>query len=198
MDPSTKYVLIATVILAAIILVALLARHFNSHDSYTVLSPATPLLQDAMSKVLNDINLIGSYGRAFLGAKVAGAPSGMDDDAISKMGGGVPILNTARIPVSHLTHALEKSAARIKRTPPSWDNYAQIYRALGGSDLFMGKSAQSYIDAGQTTQQLIASNPGDPDVLYYTIAGDSLISMGRQIRALVADIHNLGVALDLE
>lgn len=197
MDPTTKYVLVATVILATIILIALLARHFTSHDSYTVLSPATPLLQDAMSKVLNNINLISSYGRAFLDAKTAGAPNGTKD-AAGKTASGVPVLNFALAPVRHLTAALENSAARINRTPPSWDNYAQIYRALGGSDASMYRSAQSYVDAGLAAQQFIASNPGDPDVLYYTIAGSALTSLGRQIRALSASIHNLGVALDLE
>lgn len=198
MDPTTKYVLVATVILATIILIAILARHFTSHDSYTVLSPATPLLQDAMSKVLDDISLISSYGRAFLGAKAAGAPSEAKAAAAGKTAADLPILNSALAPVRQLTVALENSAARIKRTVPSWDNYAQIYRALGSSDGSMYKSAQSYIDTGLTVQQFIASSPGDPEVLYYTIAGSALISLGRRIRALVADIHNLGVALDLE
>lgn len=200
MDPNTKYILIATVVVAAIILVALLSRHLTKHDAYTVLSPATPLLQDAMGRVLDDINLISSYGREFLNAKTAGAVSTPEGVAVkmSKDSSAATVVDTARIPVQNLTVALENSASRIKRSVPSWDNYAQIYRALGGSDSSMLKSAQSYIDAGRAAQQFIAQNPGDADTLYYTIAGSALIGLGRQIRSLTVSIHDLGVSLDLE
>jgi hypothetical protein len=198
MDPTTKYIVIATVIVVAIILMAMMSRHCRSHDSYTVLSPATPLLQDAMSRVLNDINLISSYGRAFLNAKTAGAintPQGVVPQPGSS---STPVIDAAHAPVHQLTTMLENAASRIKRTVPSWDNYAQIYRALGGSDASMYKSGESYVDAGREAHQYVAQNPGDASNLYYTIAGDALIKLGRQIQHMTTSLHNFGSALDLE
>lgn len=209
MDPTTRYILLATVVVAALIIVALMAqRRRGGHqppwprpqsECFTLMTPATPLTEDAMKKVLGDIRLICSYGEAFLSANTpaaqkeegCGAPSGHTER-------GKPWVAAAREPVKAITVALGTAGDKIHRTAPSWDNYALIYRSLSGSDGLIGKSAGGYIELGRAAHQHIAENPGDPDTMYFTVAGDALIRMGRQIRGLTRSIHELGSALDLE
>lgn len=193
MEKSAQFVIIATVIIAAIIIVAVLSKCLRRRaqppaEKFTMVSPATPLLVDAMKNVTDDIRLICTYGKTFVDAA---ANTGAPPEA-------VPVLGNAVTPVRQVALILEGAASRIKATPPSWDNYAQIYRALSGSDASMCRSAQEYISAGRTAHQFVADNPGDQHTLYYTVAGNALISIGQQIRILTADVHRLGAVLDLE
>lgn len=86
--------------------------------------------------------------------------------------------------VARLTSALEAALAALGGAPPTYVNYLAIYRGLASSDRALLAAADEYAAASKRCTDSGKAN--------------TLAAMSTQLRRLVANVHRLGGALDVE
>lgn len=100
--------------------------------------------------------------------------------------------------IARMTGALDRAEQVLGGAPPTYANYLGVYRGLASTDRTLLGAAKAYIEIGHDLRQRPSpSEPGDltdPAALL----GGTLVSMGTQLRRVVASVHRLGAALDVE
>ena len=206
MDSDVRCIIFAAAVAAVLILAAMFARcrrqrprgrgssaGHPGQEPYAAgpiaSAVAPPPARRAIERVRADLGLIVAYGEDFLAAD---SPASTEGDP------GSGALAEISPGVAALVKVAGDARACIARSPPTWDHYSRLYDALNGSDAPMAHTARGRAAAGHAAHQQVAAEPGGASAPYYTTAGDALIRLGGQVRALMADVHGLGSALDLE
>jgi hypothetical protein len=186
---TTAGLCLGAIIALALALIAWFAwrRWRRAPDHFTYATPATPRVREAVGALFASLRHVAALGRA-AEAQIAGHPD----------------LEGARHGVSHVARTLDCAGDRISCAPPTYANYLGLYRGLAGSDAALLCAANAYVAAGHETHREAAASPttgtgtfcaaraSDADV------GNALIAFGHALPLVVADVHRLGAALDVE
>jgi hypothetical protein len=189
MKPSSAY--LGAVLLIALILIAFFAwrrrQRARRLESFYYTTPAVPRLREAAAELFAGLHLVADLGRRFEGQAAALA------DASPVAG--------ERLSAAQMTRALELTASALSGAPPTYANYLAVYRGLTSTDAALLDAADAYRDAGRRAHQAVAraaAGGAAEDTGALAALGGTLLELGAQVRRVVADVHRLGVALDVE
>jgi hypothetical protein len=200
---TANSIYIAIILVMIVIIIAFFAwrswkkRHGADGFSYT--TPATPRVREAVSDLFASLKQMVALGREFecSAERVSAAPQlAVVSDAASIAG--------ARLSACQMIAALDNAEKGLSGAPPTYANYLAIYRGLTSTDVELLNAADAYTNAGYQVHQAIAraqglvtcSGPAPGGDL--ADLGNALKAMGSQLRRVVAAVHRLGVALDVE
>lgn len=168
-----------------------------------VSTPATPRVREAVGDLSAALGRIVGAGSQFL---IRAEPWS------ARLPAGSPplgVINGARRSADQVVRVLRNARLAIEKTPPTYTNYASLYKGLVTADSAFLGAARGYLDAGEQAHQIIeqdrqveaASSASTSPVLdeaELAELGVFLIEMSRLTRSVVVAVHRLGVALDLE
>jgi hypothetical protein len=180
---STKNAYIGVVIVLIIIVIAYCGWRYwrgkRSRDHFSLATPATPRVREAVGDLFVSLKAMSDLGATF------------DQLASTPEASARPDISSARVGVATLTRTLNQFEKRLSGSPPTYVNYLAIYRGLSSTDRTLLDASDAYTSLGQGIQQ-------KEDTLLAAQLGGTLIDVGRQLRRVVAGVHRLGVALDVE
>ncbi|NBU26464.1 MAG: hypothetical protein EBS39_12795 [Gammaproteobacteria bacterium] len=197
---SSSTICLGAILIIAMIVIAYFAgcrrkRHHRHHrrtlgpaerhqrDAFSYTTPATPRVQDAVADLFAALKHMVALGRSF---EEASAPAALHPTA--------EVAN-ARRSAAVLVRALDRAEKGLSGTPPTYANYLAFYRGLASDDASLLAAADAYTEAGRRALHSMAPDAHDSDV---ASLGNTLISMGGQLRLVVRAVHRLGAALDVE
>lgn len=152
-------------------------RHGTEHFSLS--TPATPRVREAVGDLFVSLKHMVSLGLSF-------------QDQVDRA--GRTDLAGARQSVAQITKTLGAAEKQLGGVPPTYVNYLAVYRGLTSTDRTLLSASDTYATAGLELHQQAATTGSGDDVTL----GNSLMAIGRQLRHVVAGVHRLGVALDVE
>jgi len=184
--PSTSIYLGVILVIAMIIIAFFALRHWKKRsggaDRFTYATPATPRIREAVGDLYASLKHMVVLGRSF------------EDQASRPAFAGRADIQGARRGAAQMVEALDRAEKGLSGAPPTYANYLAVYRGLMSTDRTLLGAADAYINAGHGVHQgVVLSGSGEEAAL-----GNTLLAMGRQLRQVVAGVHRLGVALDVE
>lgn len=186
-DMSSHHLYLGVILVIALMLIAYFAwrRWRRRGDHFTYATPATPRVNEAVGELFAALRCMATLGRSF-GEQAASSPD-------------LPGLAGAASGVALTTAALGRAEQTLGGAPPTYANYLGVYRGLVSTDRTLLGAAEAYIGAGHGLHQQVAlMAAGDPASGPVASLGGTLIAMGAQLRRVVASVHRLGAALDVE
>jgi len=182
---SSTHIYYAAIVALVLIIVAYFGvKRWRGHtDRFSIATPATPRVREAAGDLFAVLKNLGDLGRSFCAAAA-----------------DRPEFAASRVGVTHLLAGLDVVQKQLVDSPPTYVNYLAIYRGLAGSDRELLSASDAFIKAGFDTSQAIAlRNNGDyPTAGETANAGNTLSTIGKQLRVVGSATHRLGVALDVE
>jgi hypothetical protein len=179
---------LGVILVIVIVIIAFFAwRLWRSHvgrDRFTYSTPSTPRMREAAGCLFANLQHMVTLGRSF-------------EDQASRLADATPVAG-ARQAAAMMVASLSRTEKALCGAPPTYANYLAIYRGLVSTDVALLNAADAYVNAGHTVSQSVALSPaGSPSGPPASMA-NTLIAMGHQMRQVVASVHRLGVALDVE
>jgi len=191
---------------------------------YDEVAPAPPQARKAAASLYSALDRVAALGERYVAlaeALAAGRDPARPQVPASETAPASPAtwMLGARQGVAGLTLTIRGAGDALRAAPPTMAGYGAIYRGLALADGPMLCAARTYEAAGhQIHQQLAAVELGGSapnggvgaalaDGTPYLLptsdsglaeAGALLIALGDQLRAVVREVHRLGVTLDLE
>lgn len=184
---SSSGLCLGAILVILIIIVAYFAWRQKSRRgvaAFTYATPATPRVREAVAGLFASLKHMVALGRSFENQ------AAHLDDATAIVG--------ARQSAAHIVGALDRTEKSLSGAPPTYANYLAVYRGLTSTDVALLNAADAYRYAGHEAQQLVALTPAGAPVGAYAAMANTLLAMGNQLRQVVAAVHRLGVALDVE
>ncbi len=185
---ATSSIYLGVILLIAIIIIAYFAwRYWKKHrgqDRFSYSTPAAPRVREAAGDLFASLKHMVSLGRSFEGQA-------------ARLGDATPIAG-ARLSAAQMVKALDRSEKALSGAPPTYANYLAVYRGLTSTDVALLNAADAYTNAGYQVHQAVTKALAGAPTGDLAALGNTLLSMGRQMRQVVASVHRLGVALDVE
>jgi hypothetical protein len=178
---STRNVYLGIVLLLVIILIAFFVWK-KPREGFAPDSPAAPIVRDAVGNLFASLKALVGLGRGFQDRAMKYNRPGIEGEYYS---------------VTLVTKALDNAERMISGSPPLLANYLAVYRGLSGSDRSLLDASDAYIEAGLALQQRVLNDSLD-GAKHDSELGAELITLGQQLRRVVANVHRLGSALDVE
>jgi len=179
----TAIVWLAGAALALIIAVAMILR--KRRDTFIVAAPATRRAIEGASTLFTALSDLGALAHDF--ERVA-AP------LIAK--GEHTRLTGALLGIEQLSAPLTQAARTLRGTPPTYSNFAAIYRRLACDDAYYRAAADTFAEGSYGLSQVVLGGTSASDT--YAYLADLLGKMGDQMRRVSYSIHFFGASLDLE
>jgi hypothetical protein len=186
---SSNNLYLAAILVIAIVLIAFFAcRRWRARrarrEGYSYATPATPRVREAVGALFGDLRQMVALGRRFE------AEASRLDDATAVAG--------TRMGAALMVKTLNRVEAELSGAPPTYANYLAVYRGMTSTDAAILAAADSYVSTGYEVQQGVARGSCAAPAGSVAEMGNTLVAMGRQLRVVVAAVHRLGVALDVE
>jgi hypothetical protein len=182
----------------AIILIAFFAwRYWRRHrkDGFTYATPAVPRMREAAAALFASLQHMVALGRSFE-CQAARLPQAAN--ALPGYTGDASVVTGARQSAAVMVRALDVSEKRLSGAPPTYANYLAAYRGLTSTDVALLNAADAYTRAGHEVSRSLAQAPAGAPMGDLASLASTLLAMGRQLRQVVAAVHRLGAALDVE
>ncbi len=185
---------IGVILFVLFLIIAFLAvkqyrNYYGDRSRLTFATPASPSAREASSDLFNNLKRLVLLGQGF-------------ECQCQEVKTAV---NGVRAGAARLTSVLGGFEAKIAGSPPTYSNYAAVYRGLAASDGALLAAASSYAAAAEVIRRGAAEkmataadwHAGASAEAEETL-GRTLTSMSTQLRKVVSSVHCLGAALDLE
>jgi hypothetical protein len=166
--------LAALVALILVVAAYFAVRRWRKRERFSLSTPASPAVCDASAQLFGGLKAIVSLQRSFLDATTPKPETMVVPES----------LRTIRPSVEANSAALETALHALVDSPPTYANYLAIHQGLSGADRALLAAADTYAARAAATK-------GHPAAL-------TLAAIGTQMRSLVASVHRLGAALDVE
>ncbi len=199
--PAEACVLAAAVIVLVLIVVVLVRRGRRG-EGYMPGDPATPKLREAVGLLAQDLACITQTADAVgrqekkIAAAGAGAPAG------APIAEARATLAAARLGAAAIVEGARRLEARLRATPPTYQNVLGLYQGLRDSDAAYWRAAEALDLAAVRMQGLVAleAAPGDARQLAgeIDVAARQLRGISTCVYGFVRSVHYLGGALMLE
>jgi len=189
--PDSLYIGAALLVLFLIIAFLAVSQGWlrGARSRLTLATPASPSARDASSDLFNNLKRLVLLGQGFE----------------CKCQEVKTVVNGIRHGAAHLTRVLGGFEKKIANSPPTYSNYAAVYRGLAGSDETLLAAADSYASSARAILGRAAEKRASAANWHVGVQaeaeealGRTLADMGTQLRKVVNSVHCLGAALDLE